>query len=150
MINVEVDQSGKIEDFEIGTILAFSNGCQKAILIPSSVKLVGLNFLRQRRISRKTRYLRMLAAGFFLLLKNDLINLNIITIDIEFSGREEDIRGILLNLIWRKFPTFSKEHLIFTRIGKKSPAHHLAWATFRGKRQVDKVISKEEFIEVLK
>ena len=65
MTDVEVDQSGKIEDLAVDTILAFSNGLSRAIRIPAAVKRIGLAFLRRRRVPPKTRYLRMLATGFY-------------------------------------------------------------------------------------
>ena len=150
MTNVEVDQSGKIEDLSVDTVLAFSDGSNRAIRIPVSVKHAGLEFLRQRHVSSKVRFLRMLAAGFYLLLKDDLKRIAHIVIDVEFAGREQDLRGMLLILIWQRFPLFSKDQLTFRRIGKKSPAHHLAWRVYRGERRADRVIAKEEFIGALK
>jgi hypothetical protein len=150
MTEVEVDQSGKIEDLAVDTILAFSNGLSGTIRIPAGVKRAGLAFLRRRRVPPKTRYLRMLAAGFYLLLQDDLTRLTYITIDVEFAGREEDLRGMLLILIWRRFPSFSKDRLAFRRIGKKSPAHHLALKTFQGQRPADEIVKEEEFVAALK
>jgi len=101
MTDVEVDQSGKIEALAVDTILAFSDGLSQTIRIPASVKRTGLRFLRQRRVPRRIRHLRMLAAGFYLLLRDYLDQVAYLTIDIEFAGREEDLRSMLLILIWR-------------------------------------------------
>ena len=150
MKEAEVDQSGKIEDTEVDTILALANGLSWTIRIPASVKRAGLAFLRQRHVSRKTRYLRMLAGGLYLLLCDYLDQLSFITIDVEFAGRENDLRGMLLVLLWRKLPPFSKERVIFHRVGKKSPAHHLALMTYQGKKPAGKTITEKEFIGALK
>lgn len=150
MPDIEADQSGKIENLGEDTVLAYSDGRSWAIRIPASVKQAGLRSLRHRRVSRKTCYVRMLAAGFYLLLRDHLDELTYVTIDVEFAGREEDLRGMLLNLIWRSFPHFAKDRLALRRIGKKSPAHHLALMTYRGNRLAEKTITEEEFIEALK
>jgi len=73
-----------------------------------------------------------------------------VTIDVEFAGREEDLRGMLLILIWRKLSSFPKDRLILHRIGKKSPAHRVALATYQGKRPAEKIVTDEEFVEALK
>jgi hypothetical protein len=150
MTEVEVDQSGKIEDLAVDTVLAFADGLCWAIRIPAAVKRSGLSFLRQRRVRRKSIYIRMLAAGLYLLLREHLAQLAYTTIDVEFDGREEDLRGALLNMIWRQFRSFSKDRLILRRIGKRSPAHHAALTTYQGKRPADKVITEAEFIGALK
>lgn len=69
---------------------------------------------------------------------------------VEFAGREDDLRGMLLILIWRKQRLFSKDRLILRRIGKRSPAHRLALATYQGKCPADRTVTEEEFVEALK
>ncbi|MBI3914861.1 MAG: hypothetical protein HY327_11840 [Chloroflexi bacterium] len=149
MANIEVDQSGKI-DLSVDTVLAFSNENKRAIRIPTTVKRAGLKFLRQRRVSARIRFLRMLVAGYYILLQRELNRLGYIKIDVEFDSREQDLRGMLLILIWKRYPDFPKDRLTFHRIGKKSPAHRLALATFQGKRRAEKTITEEEFLENLK
>jgi len=150
MTEVEADQSGKIEDFNVDTVLAYSNGSTRAIRIPVSVKRAGLRFLRQRRLSRKTLYLRLLVTGLCLLLRDDLDELAYITVDVEFAGRENDLRGMLLSLIRRTVPDCSKDRLVFRRIGKQSPAHCVALATYRGERAPEKTVTESEFVDALK
>ena len=150
LAEVEVDQSGKIEDLGVDTVLAFSNGLSRTIRLPASIKRVGLDFLRRRGTPPKTRYLRMLAAGLYLLLREDLSRLAFITVDVEFAGREGDLQGMLMTLIWRDLPRFPGDRLAFYRIGRRSPAHHLALETYRGRRPPDKVVTEAEFIERLK
>ncbi len=48
-MKVEVDQSGKIGDTKIPTVLAFSNGKKLSILIPAKVKRECILRLREKR-----------------------------------------------------------------------------------------------------
>lgn len=51
-MRVEVDQSGKIGDTKVPTVLAFSNGRSFAVLIPAIVKRECLKRLRGQEIGR--------------------------------------------------------------------------------------------------
>ena len=72
-----------------------------------------------------------------------------IVIDAEYVGHELDIRGMLLSLIWRSYPDFSSDQIRFKRVGKKSPAHNVAWNVTKGKRQVDRVVTEAELLALL-
>lgn len=91
---VEVDQSIKVEQSG-STILAFSNGISGACVIPSTVKNYIYKALRTRGKSVQTAYLLLFSAGLFLLLKDYLQIASRIEIDIEYQGKENDIRGFL-------------------------------------------------------
>jgi hypothetical protein len=47
-LDIEVDQSGKIEDTRVDTVIAFSNGLSGTILIPAVVKRVCIRALRKQ------------------------------------------------------------------------------------------------------
>ena len=150
--DVEVDQSGKMERTQTDTVLAFSNGQRYAIRIPASVKRAALHVLRRKRKpsgSKKTVYLRLFVAGLFLLLKDYLDTLDHIIIDIEYPGREADIRGMLLLFIRRSAPHYASDRIVFRQIGKKSPAHRLAWEVHRGIQEADHVVTEEELLSLL-
>lgn len=150
--DVEVDQSGKVERTRMDTVLAFFDGQHYAIRIPATVKRAVLHVVRQKRKpsgSKKAVYLRLFAAGLYLLIRDHLNVLDHIIIDTEYSGREADIRGMLLLLIRRTDPLYSADRIMFRQVGKKSPAHSLAWEIFRGKRQPDHVVTESELLDVL-
>jgi len=69
-----------------------------------------------------------------------------IVIDNEFDGHQRIIKIELLRLIKKKNKTFVENKLVIKSIGKKSPAHFLAWATNKGKRKPDTVITQEKFL----
>ncbi|MFQ5855819.1 MAG: hypothetical protein ACE5LU_09280 [Anaerolineae bacterium] len=100
-MHVEVDQSGKIGDTKVPTVLAFSNADSYAILIPAIVKRACLQELRQRGKSGTTLYMQLFATGLYLLLKDHIQDLPLVAIDIEYSGHNAMIKQHLLNLLWR-------------------------------------------------
>jgi len=149
---VEVDQSGKIEQTSWDTVLAFSDGLQRAIRIPAKAKRSVFNFLRQKYPERAGLFhlLQFFAAGLYLLLHPCLDQLTSVTIDREYPGNEGYIKGVLLNYLRREDPNLSSDFVNFGRVKDGSPADELAWSVFRGKREADQVISLEEVLRVFK
>ena len=147
--SVEVDQSGKVEDTRVDTVLAFSDGVSGSILIPAQVKREA--FVRLRRdYSNRERLLSMLfATGLFLLLSEHWDHFASVALDNEYTGRESFIKLHLLNLV-RRSGIRTQRGIWFTYIGKRSRAHKLAIAVFRGKKKPDRVIGLEELLAEFK
>jgi len=145
---VEVDQSIKVED-PGDTFLAFSDSISYAIQIPFSVKQKGLQALRNQGKPKKRAKLLLFAACVFLLLEGHLEQLQRVTVDNEYDGRQADIKSFLVEYIKKKDPTFEAERIEIRAIGKRSPADHLAGAVRRGKREADRVITARELLSVV-
>ena len=145
-MHVEVDQSGKIGDTGVPTVLAFSNRISFSILIPPAVKRESLRKLRARGRRGKSLYLQLFAVALYLLLKEHITKLSLISIDVEYPGHNRAVKEHLLNLLRRDGLNVPAEAIEFRYIGKKSPAHRLALETFRGKREPDRVISVGELL----
>lgn len=122
---VEVDQSIKIEQAGT-TVIAFSNGIQHAVVVPSSVKRFGLRLLQGRGMPKNTAVLHLFAVCLFLLLEDYLPILQRVVIDMEYSGQERFIRQLLLMHIHKRVPLFPEENIVFKQIGKRSAAHSKA------------------------
>jgi len=58
-----------------------------------------------------------------LLLEGQMHSIASLTVDVEYEGKEGEIKGLLLRFILKWVPGFPKEAITFRRIGKKSPAH---------------------------
>jgi hypothetical protein len=148
-MKLTVDQSIKIGDTQSPTVLALSNDIQRAILISASVKRECIRALRGRWTPDATLYIRLFAAGLFLLLRELLTTADRITIGVEYPGHERDIKRDLLLLCRRAGGTVDPSVIHFAHIGKKSPAHSLGLETLRGKRAPDETITTRELLKVL-
>ena len=115
---VEVDQSIKIEQSG-ATVLAFSNGISHAILIPSKIKTAGVTVLQARGKSKQTAQLMLFAACLSLLLKDYLSLVSQIVIDVEYDGKDAEIKATLLRYIWKDAAWFEPERIVFRQVGKK-------------------------------
>jgi hypothetical protein len=146
---IEVDQSGKIERTQENTVLAFSNGIGSSVLILAVEKRECVRRLRQRGETGKTLYLKLFAAGLFVLFEDHLDQIESITIDVEYPGKEAAIRSMLLNHIRKRIPAFPGERIVFRRIGKKSQAHHHALAVYRGLEQPIRTVRARELLRLL-
>lgn len=149
MPRIEVDQSGKIEDTRVKTIVAYSNDTSYAIEIPATVKRETLQILRQRYKESRALYLKIFSVALYLLLKNILDRAQDIVIDVEYQGKEEIIKGLLLERIRRIKPDFDKHLIRFARIGKKSTAHRKAYRVYVGREKPDRMIHATDLLELL-
>ena len=147
----EVDQSGKIERTNTDTILAFSDGEHYSLRIPARVKLAALAKLKQDRpqAGQMRHILRIFTAGLYLLIWRYLWAADRIVIDTEYTGHEVIIRERLLYLIRLSNPDYTGEEIVFDQVGKRSPAHDLAWGITRGEHRAQHVVTEQELMELL-
>ncbi len=148
-MHVEVDQSGKIEDTRVDTVLAFSDGMNYAILIPAKVKRIVTEQLRGRDKTKRGITLLLFSACLFLLLRDHLKQIERVTIDVEYLGKDADIRGNLLYHIYRHGLMLHKDQIAFRPLGKRSPAHTRALAIYRGEYKPNRRITTDELSELL-
>ena len=139
-MRIEVDMSGKIEDY-LDTVVAFRNKEQYTVLLKRKIKT---EFLTKYRSKYKDIHYRLFAILIYYCIKNYLSKIQLVIIDNEYEGREEDIKGNLLRVIWKDYPNFDKRLVKFSRIGKKSNAHRIAYQTFVGKLAPNKIITEKE------
>lgn len=148
-MHIEVDQSGKIERMNVDTVLAFSDGKSAAVLIPAEVKRVCLQALRREGRPKVSIVLRIFAVGLFFLLQDVLEKVTLVTIDQEYPGREGDIRGMLLRLIWASGREFEKERIVFGQVGKNSAAHFKAYGVCKGFQKADRILIAEDILTLV-
>ncbi len=140
---VQVDQSGKVEDTAQDTILALANGITFTIRIPSTVKRECITVLRRSGITGKTMYNQLFATGLFFLLKDKIQELDKVIIDIEYIGREAQIKEHLVQLLRRVHGTVESHRIQFEYIGEHTAADEIARQTLHKKRRPDEVINLE-------
>jgi|SRR3989344_87453 len=144
-MKIEVDQSGKIEEY-VDTIVAFVNKEQYSVLLDRRVK--NELIVKFRKIHKDMTY-RLFAICVFYCIRDYLNRIQLIVIDLEYTGRERDIKKHLLRYILAKEQRFDKGKIIFDRIGKNSNAHRLAYQTFVGKLAPNKILTKEEIEDLI-
>lgn len=133
-MRIEIDQSGKIENTNKPTVVAFSNAKCDAIVISSKEKKVLQKYFRQIGKPRIFTYLSF-AALIYLLIKDNLANNNQIVIDTEYIGYEKFIKQKLSEIIAEN-SRIKNIHIYSAQIGKKSPAHIIAYLALTKKPKI--------------
>ncbi len=148
-MHIEVDQSGKIENTRVDTVLAFADGESYAILIPATVKRVCLEALRRRRKLARIRIIRLFSAALFLLLEPRWNRIYEVIIDTEYTGWEADIKAALVRHLQAKGLPLPEYGIHFRRIGKESSAHKLALSVYRKEAEPGRRITAEELLKLV-
>ena len=147
-MNIEIDQSGKIEDTSKNTVVAFSNSKSGSIFISARDKREIQNFFREIGKPRVFIY-KTFAILIFLLIKDDLKKINWIIIDEEYPGKENLIKNYLIQEIRKAQLGFRSDNILFKQIGKKSKAHSVGYLTYAGKISPTKKIKARELLKIL-
>jgi hypothetical protein len=148
-LRIEIDQSGHIETTRDNTALALANGRRYAILIPPKTARACVRELRAKRVKAPKLQVRLFTAALFLLLKDQMHDQLSILIDREYAGLDRDIKTQLLYLLRKEGISVNADQIAFGHIGKKSPAHDLAIAVYRGETKADRTIEAAELLAVL-
>lgn len=148
-MRIEIDQSGRFEYTRQHTVLAFSNGRQGTILIPTKTKRACIEHMRNRDIKPPRQQTMLFATALYLLLTDTIDASTTIVIDKEYFGNEGLIKSHLMNLLRRAGKRVESDQIQFTLIGKASAAHHLVLATFREQQKPDRIIALEEMLAEL-
>lgn len=147
-MEIEVDQSFKVERTNRPTAIAFTNDAIRSILIPAKVKQHAIARLRTLGKKGHRATLFLFAALTFLLIQDELPRLTRLWIDLEYTGHDNDIRAVLLNLIRAVMPDFPADRIAFRQVGKKSQAHTRALAVHRGGVEPDRIITLEDILKL--
>ena len=87
-MKIEVDQSGKIEQTNIDTVVAFRNDEQYSVLLNKKIKV---EILTEYRNKHKDIHYRLFAILIFYCIRNYLHKIQLIVVDIEYERRDADI-----------------------------------------------------------
>ena len=144
---VTIDQSGKLEDTAVDTVLALSNHVKYSIKIKAVDKRRLVTRMRSLGYRAKETTIVLFAIGLFLLVKNSLPKLRSVMIDTEYSGHDRNIRLILLNLLASH--AITELDISFMQIGKRNGAHLLALGVYRKRIKANRVVGYEEMVSYL-
>lgn len=145
-MHIEIDQSGKIEQLNMDTYIAFSNHEQYCVKLPKKVKQEIVYECRQKV---KQLIPKLFAVCIFYCIKGYLSTKQLVTVDMEYPGWEAFIKRELVRILQQHAP-FDKDIIRFGSITKSSRAHKLALRTFRGEEKPNKILTKEEVMKWLK
>lgn len=144
-MKIEIDQSGKIESTNKSTVIGFSNGKNKTIIIFSKEKQKLQKYFRQIKKPRVFIYAVFATLIIFLLKKER--DLGQIIIDVEYPGQEALIKNYLLSFSDKK--SLNRRLIIFKTIGKSSRVHEIVNHAYK-KKQADEKILAEDVIRFLR
>jgi hypothetical protein len=149
-MQADVDMSGRIEETNRPTVVALANGAVASIFISPRDKRKVIETLKRRKPERERKYIyiRVFSALLFLLLEHEIGKLSLVVVDPEYPGYEADIKDWVLTLCRRNVVPVLRDQIMFRQVGKKSPAHELAYQTYKGKLQPDRIITAEEVLRL--
>ena len=146
-MHIEVDQSGKIEQLNKDTYIAFSDFEHYCIKLPKGIKQE-LFYLYRTKISQIVP--KLFAICTYYCIKDHLEKKELIIIDIEYIGWEAFIKRELVHIVKSTYPDFDKDIFRFGLITKNSNAHKLAFRAYRKEQRPDKTLTKQEILKWLK
>jgi hypothetical protein len=146
-MHIEIDQSGKIEQLNKDTVVAFSNEHQYSVLIKKSIKRE--IFVKYKSKVKNLRY-KLFCLGIYYCIKNYLNNYHSMVIDFEYQGKENLIKSILLYYIRSTCGQFNSKLIRFGSITKNSNAHAAAIDAYRGHRKPNLILTLKDIEKWLK
>ncbi|MBI2590949.1 MAG: hypothetical protein HYW33_03690 [Candidatus Blackburnbacteria bacterium] len=144
-MKILIDQSGKIEYTKSNTVVAFSNGKQKTILIKAQDKREVQKVFRTAGKPYIFVY-KTFAILIYLLIKDYLDKIQQIAIDKEYAGQESIIKNLLLEILRKHGSNLKTEDISFVLVGKKHSCHKLAIGVLRGNIKPGITVSKKEVL----
>lgn len=142
----QIDQSGKIEDTAKPTVIGYSDGSQRAVIVPAKVKRQLQEEFRSLGLTKLFIY-HVFAVGLYFLIK-DFRQKQQIVIDLEYPEKDKIIRDMLTRL---SYSHGKPEHDIsFSRIGNRPKAHYAAKDVFDGKKNADYKVTFAGAVRALK
>lgn len=146
-MTVEIDQSGKIEQLDTNTVVAYANGKTNSVRINASEKRKLVKKLRTSLIPRKDLYPIIFTIVTFIVLIELKPFPDVIIVDEEYTGKDTIIKETLLKLILQNVNKNWKGSIRFKQVGKQSPAHRVAWLHHKQKRTKNsKIITARDIL----
>lgn len=142
----QVDQSGKVEQTNKDTVIAYSNGTQYAIVIPRKLKRKLQEVFRVHGFTTLFIYY-LFSVGLFYLLKN-LKQENTVVVDTEYPGKDRIIKQFVLALL--EANRSPRHNISFARIGNRPPAHYAAKDVFDKKKKPGRILLLIDIIKAIK
>jgi hypothetical protein len=144
-VTYEIDQSGKVENTNKLTVVAYANGKVKSVKIGSVEKQKLLAAVRNLDHSKRNYVYKIFAALIYCLLADE--KADTVVIDREYFGNEAIIKGMIIQLLSKNGKNIPE--IQFASVGKSSRAHKAALKVFRGEKRADLVLTAKEVFGLL-
>ena len=141
-MEVEVNQSNKIEQTNKDTIIGVADDKTFTILIGAKIKRKLQEEFRKQGRPRLFVYRTFIGSVVLALKYAQFKNLSKAVIDEEYYGKDKMLKSMFLEM-WGRFFTKIPE-ISFDKIGRKSKVHNVCYLTMKGKYKLDKIIKFEE------
>jgi len=142
----QIDQSGKVEQTNINTIIALANDKDFSILLKKQDKRILEKIFRRINKAKIFPYV-IFSVLLAIIFKSTQINHKVI-IDKEYLGHENFIRErVILYLRYLKVKNIPS--IEFSQIGKTAKAHQLAFEVSHNKKKVNKVVKLGEVLKII-
>ena len=146
---IYIDQSGKVEYTSQNTVVAFSNGKYKSVLIKATDKRKIQQAFREAEKPNMFVY-KTFAALLYLLVEKENFSILEIKIDREYWGKEAIIKDHLLRIVRKQNNTnFDASKISFCLVGRSRTCHILAIAVLRGNKKADKIVTAKEILSLV-
>lgn len=140
-MKIEIDQSGKLENTNKPTVLAFSNSTDHSVIISSRDKKRIQKLFRDIG-APKIYIFKAFAVLIYILIEKYVKNIDQIIIDREYIGYEKMIKQYISE-IFLKNGRVLESSISFCQIGKKSRAHDKAIKSYRANRADRRIFFKD-------
>lgn len=146
-MSYQIDQSGKIEQTSLDTIVALSNSKKYCVVLRRRIKRLLQEEFRLRKKPRMFIFDTFCALLAIILLK--VRPTAPVFVDKEYFGNEDLIKARILEFISKLSSSSYISEIEFTLVGKSSPAHLLAARVGNKEIKADKIVTLEEISTVL-
>ena len=148
LVKIYIDQSGKLEDTNKPTAIAFSNGKYKSLLISAKAKRQ-LQEIYRKQGKPKMYVFRTFGILIYIPVKAELYQISDMVVDLEYKGREDLIKDTFFQALKIDNKKFLKSRFNFALVGRNRMCHKVAINVYRKKQKSDLVISVKEILRYL-
>ncbi|PJC54504.1 MAG: hypothetical protein CO028_02040 [Candidatus Levybacteria bacterium CG_4_9_14_0_2_um_filter_35_21] len=146
--NYQIDQSGKIEQTNKITVIAYSNGKHGSVKIAARDKKY-LQDIYRKAGKPKSFIIQVFSALLYLLLEKSKLEKTMLVVDKEYPGHEAIIKSYLVQIANKRGKIkLSPGEIRFGLVGKSSNCHGVASKAFKANR-ADFSVNKEEILSLI-
>ncbi len=147
-MQADIDMSGRIEETNNPTAIALADGVSFSVLISGAEKRKAIAALKKQQPERDVNLLHIFVFTVLLyyLVQPFMKRLAQVRIDLEYPGHDAVIKNRVLTLCRNAGIEVKADQVTIGQVGKKSPAHKLAYSVYLRKRKPDRVITAREVL----